>query len=68
MVLRSPFRIHGQFYYLELSFTENMNERLRELLDKTNSMANFERSQQRVIYCFNKHVLYSITEHLTSNK
>ena len=53
---------------LSNAFTENTNERLRELLDITNGMANFERFRQRSLYCFNEHVFYSITQHLTTNK
>ena len=53
---------------LSNAFTENTNERLRELLDITNGMVNFERFRQRSLYCFNEHVFYSITQHLTTNK
>lgn len=53
---------------LSNAFTENTNERLRELLDVSNGMANFERFRQRALYCFNEHVFYSITRHLTNNK
>ena len=53
---------------LSNAFTENTNERLRELLDISNGMANFERFRQRALYCFNEHVFYSITQHLTTQK
>ncbi len=53
---------------LSNAFTENTNERIRELLNVTNGMANFERFRIRALYCFNKHLFYSLTQSLSSNK
>lgn len=50
------------------ALTENVNSRLRELLDISNGYANFERFRARGVYCLNDTAFYSLTQKLTSNK
>lgn len=48
------------------ALAEYMNGRLRNLIDNANGYSNFERFRSRALYCFNDHLMYSLTQKLFS--
>ena len=50
------------------ALTENINGKLREYITVSNGLSNFDRFRIRVLYALNKHLTYTITDNLRSNK
>lgn len=61
---RRPYNEHKQSNAL----AENINQKLRKLLDVSNGFANFERFRARTLYCLNDSLFYTLTSHLKSMK
>ena len=53
---------------LSNALSENMNSQIRASLTVARGVANFSRFRRRMLYAFNKHVFYSCTAHLKSDK
>lgn len=53
---------------LSNALSENMNSQIRASLTVARGVANFSRFRRRMLYAFNKHVFYSCTSHLKSDK
>lgn len=50
------------------ALAENMNEKLRIMINNSNGLGNFERFRARALYALNKKVHYTITDKFSSNK
>lgn len=50
------------------ALAENINERLRELIQVSNGYSNFERFRARSIYCLNDRVFFVLCDHTPSLK
>lgn len=50
------------------TLAENINEKLRQLIDIANGYSNFERFRARALYCLNDRLFYALTTSLTSKK
>lgn len=50
------------------ALAENMNEKLKEMINISNGCSNFERFRARSIYCLNDKLFYGLVNSLSSNK
>ena len=50
------------------ALTENINGKIREYITVSNGLSNFDRFRARALYSLNKHLTYTITDHLRSHK
>lgn len=62
----NSFKRPDGVHRLSNAIAENVNQRIRELLNVSNGYSNFERFRARVIYCLNDHVFYALTRSLSS--
>ncbi len=46
--------------------TEAMNNGIKTYIDISNGLSNFNRFRKRMLYCFNKNVIYAISDQLSS--
>ncbi len=50
------------------ALTENMNGRIRTMIDVGNGTANFDRFRARALFAFNRHICYYITNNMKTLK
>ena len=50
------------------ALTENINKKLKLLINVSNGYSNFERFRARALYCLNDKLFYALTNSLSSNK
>lgn len=66
-IINSFLRPHGN-RKLSNALSENINSQIRAYLAVSRGNANFTRFRKRMLYCLNRHVFYSATGFLKSDK